>query len=255
MENEKKAEIDKELHTYQTIEAKPVYLPDDYYFFKQPLYKRILNKIIMLFVTIFSQLVGRIRFGFKIKGKKNLKNIKGAIIVANHIHPFDAFMLATSFYPRRVFVTMLQTNLGLPGGKVIRLVGGIPIPDRKNLLERFMKEMAYTLEKKHQLITIYPEAALIPYCDHIREFKKGAFKFACMSDVPIIPMVWTFHKPRGLYKLFKKKPTLHLTVLKPYTITKCERKVETVDKALNEVHQIMEDFFNQNNEVSYTPEK
>lgn len=253
--DEKKATYDEELHTYKTIEAKPVYLSDDYYFFKQPWYKRFINKILMFFVTIFSQLVGRIRFGLKVKGRKNLKGIKGGIMIANHIHPFDAFMLATSFYPRKVFVTMLQTNLGLPGGKISRVLGGIPIPDRKNLLERFMKEMKYTLEEKKQFVTIYPEAALIPYCDHIREFKKGAFRFACMADVPIIPMVWTFHKPKYLYRIFKRKPTLHLTILEPYYINRLETKHETIAKAQNDVHELMDNFFKNHNEVSYTPKK
>lgn len=247
---EKKASYDENLHTYKTIEAKPIYLKDDYYFFKQPLYKRFFNKILMFFVTLVCQTIVRLQIGYKIKGKKNLRGVKGAIIVANHIHPSDAFMIATAFYPRRVFMTMLQTNLGLPGGKIARTLGGIPIPDRRNLLERFMQEMKYTLETKKQLVGIYPEAALIPYSNEIREFKKGAFRFALLADVPIVPMVWTYHKPRGIYKLFKKKPCLHLNVLKPYTVTKLEKKHETIDKALNDVHDIMESFFKENTEIN-----
>ncbi len=249
---EKVATYDENLHTFKTIEAKKVYLDDDYYFFKQPWYKRLLNKILMFLVMIFSQPFARFALGYRLKGKKNLKGIKGAIIVANHIHPIDAFVLCSAFYPKKIFQTMLQTNLGLPGGKILRSLGGIPIPDRRNLLDRFMKELVWAIEKRGKKVVVYPEAALVPYSNSIREFKKGAFRFATLADAPIVPMVWTYHKPKGLLKLFKKKPCLHLTVLKPYNIERCEKKHETIDKALNEVHEIMNKHFQENCETFYT---
>ena len=249
-DNKPKATYDENLHTYKTIEAKPVYLPDDYYFFKQPLFKRFINKIVLFFATLVSQITGKVKFGYKLKGRKNLRKVKGAILIANHIHPFDAFLSITSLYPKRAFATILQTNLGLPGGNFMRMLGAIPIPDRKNLLIRFMEEMKYVLEVKKQKVLIYPEAALVPFSNEIREFKKGAFKFACLANVPIIPMVWTFHKPRGLYRLFKKKPCLHLTALEPYYVEKLETKHQTIEKALNDCHKIMDDYFKTHNEVN-----
>ena len=69
--------------------------------------------------------------------------------------------------------------------------------------------------KNGDVIHFYPEASLWPYCKKIRNFKNGAFDFAVKNNVPIIPMVYKFRKPEGYRKIFKIKPDVTLSILKP----------------------------------------
>lgn len=125
-------------------------------------------------------------------------------MVSNHIHPLDAFFIVGSMYFTKVYVTMLQSNLGFGLiSKYMRLAAAVPIPEQRRLLRKFDQETAQTLDKK-QNILFYPEAALMPYCDHIRNFLPGAFHFAVKYDKPILPCCFTFHKPKGILKLFRK---------------------------------------------------
>ena len=247
---DKNKEIDENTHQYTTIKAKPVVLEDDYPFFKQSLFRRIIMVIVVWISAFFTTIYKYVWLGFRVDGKKNLKKVKGgSILVANHILPMDAFIIPTTLLPKTTYVLSLQSNFGLPiFGKYIRLVGAVPIPEKKTQLKRFIEELTYTVNHGKNVL-IYPEAALIPFCDHIRNFKKGAFRFAIISGRPIVPLVWTFHKPKSpLKKLFRKKPCLHLHILEPYYPTTEETTFQTIEKAMNEVHSIMNDYFNENSE-------
>lgn len=253
-----KENIKDDEHIFQTVKAKEVVLKPNYKFFPTNYIYRFFTKIGVFFALVFSQTYGRLILGYRIRGKKNLRKIKeGKIIVANHVHPLDSFMLTTSFYPKRFYVTSLKSNMGLPFGigKLFNFLGAIPIPDTSTETIRFIKQMKGEINKKHNIV-IFPEAALWPYCDHIREFKKGAVRFAIMTDAPIIPMVWTFHKPRFLRKLVRiNKPVMHLNVLEPYYIKKEGTSKDIIDNSTKELHDIISNYFNENNEFKYVNKK
>ena len=127
------------------------------------------------------------------------------MVISNHIHQFDAFLLGGTFFPKKLHYTMLKTNMGLPFvGKIFYLLGGAPIPDTRDHLRTFQTQLNEAL-LKNNMVAVFPEAALMPYHTKIREFKKGAFRFALNAKVDIIPMVYIFKKPYGLYKYFKEK--------------------------------------------------
>ena len=235
-------------HTYKTVKAKEVVLPDDYPFFFKGKIKRFFCKIVTCSAWILTKIIG-IHYGFRIKNKKNLKK-GGGIIIANHIHPMDAFFTTTSFMSKKIWITSLQSNLGLPfgWGRYIRLAAMVPIPDKITQLKSFRDQLVQSLDRG-EYVNIYPEAVLMPFCDHIREFKKGAFTFAMLSDKQIYPIVYTFRKRKGIRKLFGKKPLITLNVLPAYNVIKKESKNETLLTAMNDLNKIMSDFFNTNSEI------
>ncbi len=237
-------------HTYDNgLRPKEVILPDDYPLYQKGFRYKLINRLIIgLFIAILFFPKAFV-WGYKVNGRKNKKHLKGAVVVCNHIHPLDAFMICTSNYSKMFYVTMLQSNLGFGFiSSVFRAGGAVPIPTERKLLKRFNKETPEILKNGSPLL-IYPEAALIPYCDHIRNFLPGAFHFAVMGNGKIVPTVMTFHKPKGLYKLTRRnKPCIQYNILEPYYVKDMGNKRLTIDTATAEVNRIMTDYFNEHSD-------
>lgn len=251
MEIEKKEElgttIDEDKHTYQTIKAKPVKLKKNYDYFNLKWYRSFFSRIavflVLLIVKIF---VAPVFFGFRVKNKKILKAAKkektGYIFISNHIHPMDAFLSGSAILTKRVYYTMLMTNLGLPiVGKLLKFLGGAPIPQSRQFLRDFREQMRTALGKG-AWIAVYPESVLKPYYEHIRPFERGAIRFALDNDVDILPMVFVLRKPKGIYRLYKRKPVLHLHILEPYKIVLKDSKVETLVYNSDTLQNLMHDY-------------
>lgn len=236
---------DDENYQYDNgFHPKEVKLKKNYRYYRTNVFYKIWNKMwvyIALFLSFFPK---RLFWGFKITGKKNRKYAKGAVIMQNHIHQLDGMITLPAFRHKRLYITMLESNLGFGYiSHVFRNCGAVPIPTDPANFKKFYSDTINTLKKGYNIV-VFPEAKLYPYCDHIREFHNGAIRFAYESNRVILPCVTTYHKPRGLYKLTRKnKPCLQYNILEPYYIETRENKKETLNKALADVHKIMTDYF------------
>lgn len=242
--------VNENEHTYDNgFHPKEVHLDADYKLYRKSIGFKIWNKIVISFFKFILFFPCVFKWGFKVIGKKNIKNIKSSVIVCNHTHQWDAFLILTRMVRKRIYVTILESNLGFGFvSRVFRDGGAVPIPTDKQLLKRFNKETPEIVQQGHNIL-IYPEAALMPYCDHIRPFMSGAFHFAYSAGGKIIPTVMTFHKPKGWYKLVNKnKPVIHYNILEPYYIKDLGNKRLSIDTAMNDVHKIMEDYFNEHSD-------
>lgn len=168
-------------------------------------------------VDIILNIYDRLMFGLKINGAKNLKEVRktGAMIVCNHVHTMDCTFIDCAIPLRRVYYTTLESNFRIPVARhFIRWLGGVPIPTKICELKDFTAEMKRALESGN-FVCMYPEGVLYPYYNGLRDFKNGAFKLAAMAKSPVVPLVITYRKPRGVYRLYKHKPCITLNVLKP----------------------------------------
>ncbi|MBP5444896.1 MAG: 1-acyl-sn-glycerol-3-phosphate acyltransferase [Acholeplasmatales bacterium] len=254
LNNEEPKVVDENEHTYHTVDAKKVELKDNYNFFYRSKFKYFWSRFLIIFFGIFAMPWIICINGFRIKGKKNWKKIKkkGCILVSNHVNPGDAFFIGWTLMRKRVYFTSLQSNLGLPFGfgKLIRILGAVPIPEKKSQMPRFRAQFLEDLARGRK-ITVYPEAALLPYCDHIRPFKKGAFRLALVDDTPILPIVFTYRKPKGLYRIWRRKPCLTINFLEPYYPTNEGSHAERINRAMTDIHDTMESFFNEHSTYFY----
>ncbi|MDE6407050.1 MAG: 1-acyl-sn-glycerol-3-phosphate acyltransferase [Anaeroplasmataceae bacterium] len=239
-------------HTYDNgFHPKEVHLKAKYKFYNQNIFFRFFGWLTVLFTRLWL-IFPRFFMGVKTIGRKNKRKVKGAVMVSNHIHPLDAFFLAATVYGRKVYVTMLESNLGFGiVSRYMRMAAAVPIPTERRQLRRFSEDTEKTL-KKGKNILFYPEAALMPYCDHIRNFLPGAFHYAVSCNAPIMPCCFTFHKPKGIQKLFRrKKPVVHCNFLEPYFITPKETRKETIEATAKEVHDIIEAYFIKHSDYYY----
>ncbi len=233
-------------HDYQVIKVKPVKLKKDYTFFNQNPFFKFLSflTVLLMKITLF-YFYGIFFRGLRIKGKKHLKHLKDDryILVSNHMHVMDAIWVGSLIFPRKIYVTMLQSNLGLPlAGKILRAAGGIPIPETKDHMVKFLKELKDELSKKTPVL-VMPEASIKPYHIGIRKFLSGAFRFATDADAKIMPFVFIYKKPNAFQRFISRKPRIQLHVLPPVEITRYESKHETQVQIKDKVHQIMSEYF------------
>ncbi len=204
----------------------------------------IFNLISNLIFHIFAPIVwilNKVLFGFKIEDGQNIRKVEdGKITISNHVHPMDCTMNALVNYPTRTYFVSLASNFKIPVIRhLIRLLYAIPIPNKQSQKVRWKNELENAL-KEGKTIHIYPEGALWPYYEKIREFKKGAFQMAVEANVPIIPISYEFEEPEGVFSLYKKKKCIHARVLEPVypNVSLPERKrVEDLKQRVIEQYQ------------------
>ena len=196
-------------------------------------YKYIINNKIF---TIFSDLLSIIAapilwilnivlFGFEVDGIENLRKVSGGkVTISNHIHPMDCTMNGIINFPERTYFPTLATNFQIPIIRhLIRILYAIPIPKKQRQKEEFLEQINKAL-LDGKTVHMYPEASLWPYYEKLRPFKKGAFKMAVDANCPIVPILYTFEEPTGIFELYKKKKCIHAKVLEPvYPNTDLER--------------------------------
>ena len=199
------------------------------------------NLLFYLIAMPVLSIASRLVFGLKIVGKKNLRYIRGgAVTVTNHVHILDSPMVACTLFPRKPLFASLRSNFEIPVvRRLVRILGGVPIPESPKALGAFMNAMRMQL-KKGRIVHFYPEASLWPWHEELRPFKNGAFHLAVRSDVPVVPMVFTFREAGWLMRRLRKKPLVTLTVGEPEYPTKAGSERSRTEEMRRAVEEAME---------------
>ena len=186
--------------------------------------------------------LNKIIYDLKIEGKENIKNMQtGAISVSNHVLVLDCTMIGIAFGLKKIYFTTREGSFKIPiVRKLIKLLRAIPIPTKVSNELYFVKQLDEALQEG-KIIHFYPEKALWPYYEKIRNFKNGAFDFAIRNNVPVIPIVITFRNPNGIRKIFKKKKDVTVKILEPITYkNEQESKKDSIKKLKWQVHKVIE---------------
>ena len=182
-------------------------------------------------------------FGLEVEGRENLEKVKGKgyITVCNHVNFLDCGMVAVALKRSDIVFTTIKENFEIPLVRhIIKALGAIPIPCGIKAMQKF-SEAVDTMLKKGQAVHFYPEGVMIPYYNGLRGFRKGAFHYAVKSDVPVVPMVITYHKSTSM---LKKKPVAKIHILEPvYPDSELSEK-EQIKALKTEVFNCMNDKFN-----------
>lgn len=216
---------------------------------KNIIFQLFSNVLYYLIAFPILYIITKVVYDFKIEGKENLENFKGgAISISNHVLILDCAMVGLALRNRRVFYTTQEDSFKIPFiRRLIRLLRAIPIPTETKNKPHFIDAL-HDILSNGNLVHFYPEAALWPYYNKIRNFKTGAFRFAIKNDVPIIPMVFTFREPEGFRKLFKRKKDVTLKILEPIkyeNTTSDENYRQCINDFLNITYEKMNDYSNE----------
>lgn len=178
-----------------------------------------MRAMIYALINTFAYLVCKIRFGFKIYGRKLLKENEeilknGAITICNHVLMWDYILILLAIRPHQQHHAAWLNNLSGPNRHLIRLVGGVPIPANFSAMKKFNAEIDNSIAAG-EWFHVFPEGSMWYYYDKIRPFKKGAFTYAVRHNKPIVPLVISYRKRRGIASLFTKKPAIDVHICEP----------------------------------------
>lgn len=219
---------------------------ENYKFINNSLLFNIFSDLLYLIAYPILYIFCKIFLGFKAYGKENLKIDSGKITISNHVHFLDCVMLALANIPSKVFFTSLESNFKIPVVRhIIKLLNAIPIPTNIKYTHNFLTALDDLL-KNNKTIHFYPEGSLWPYYTGIRHFKSGAFNLAVKNNVPIIPCVYKFEKPTGIYSFFKRKPCISLHILEPIYPNLSLSKTESIETLKNETLETILNFNKKN---------
>lgn len=177
--------------------------------------KRLFRWLLYYVVAVpVLQVVTRVTFGLRVRGRKNLKGLDSAVLCCNHVHYLDCAMMVCAVAPRRVTFASQAGNFRLPvAGWLVEHLGCISVGETVQETKQFLLTMSQRL-RRGDWFGIFPEGELRPYCDTLREFREGAFQIAVMAGVPVVPMVIVKRPKRGWRRL-NRKPPLTLRIGEP----------------------------------------
>lgn len=201
---------------------------------------RALSGLFYFGVGPFLYLINKSVYGIKIKNRRYLRELKksGFITVCNHVHPLDSTMCALAAFPRKLNITAIRQNFGIPvAGVLVKAFGAIPVPVDIPEFHVFFYELCRRLNKG-EVIHFFPEGELINYCDRMRQFKNGPFRLAVMSDSPILPLVITYRQ-RVSKRGVNKRPFFNITLAKPQYRDKLLDKPDAERKLKEDVENAM----------------
>lgn len=209
--------IPEEEHVLHMWEPLDFAVEDDYDYQRNRWYQRLGSLLFRGIVTGILAVYNTLTLGMKVDGRENLALLKGqgAVAVCNHVHPMDCTMVDNALLSRRVYYVTLDTNFRIPLVRhIIRWLGAVPLSRSPRQIRELFSQMGEAMARG-AVVQVYPEGVLIPYDTTLRHFRNGAFRLAVESGVPVLPMVITQEPPRGLFRLYKRKPCLHMHILPP----------------------------------------
>lgn len=184
----------------------------------------------------------KVVFDLEVLGKENLEPLKdkGYITVCNHVNILDCSMIATAIGRKDMTFTAIKENFEIPFVRLfVKGLGAIPIPRTVKAMQKFNAAVAELLQNNH-IVHFYPEGVLFPYYNGIRGFHRGAFSYSSRSNVPIVPLLITYHEPKS--KL-RKKPVAKIHIMPPvYPNTELDHRGQINDLRVR-VTEMMQDKF------------
>lgn len=183
------------------IARKP--LPEDYRYVRTDAPFRAGRFIVYrLFATpliaLAGLLCGRIRNRRATRGFRR----GGAFIYGNHTcYLGDALNPTRIAFPRAASVVVNPDAVSIPvAGGLVRLLGGVPVPEGIGGLKNFSRDIISAAERG-EWVAIYPEAHIWPYYTGIRPFGAASFKYPAKCGVPVFAYTTVYRRRK-----FSRKP-------------------------------------------------
>ena len=208
MQNKKRSNAEKQEKIQAVLEAHKKFdyeyipsgdnyiIPDEHFAYRKKFPEFLLNGFWRSVMGLFGPIYLKLLYGAKVKGRRNLKAVKGkgALCVCNHINFVDTLFVRQAVGHIRSYHTMGEiNNKGGIGGHIIRHGGMLPFSSNFTATKNLIKEME-RLIARGKIINFYAEKAMWINYQKPRPMKDGVFTYAVKFDCPVIPIFCTFKK-------------------------------------------------------------
>ena len=196
---------------------------------------------ILLYLIVFP--VARVRLGLRIHGRKNLKKHKeilknGVVSISNHVHFWDYIAVMRALVPKKTNILAWDRNVRGENGPLMRLVGGIPVPEGDIHASIAMMKSVCKMLDQGGWLHVYSEGSMWEYYRPIRPFKNGAAYLACKYDKPLVPLAFTYREPGFIRKkIFRQIALFDIHIGEPIFADKTLPKDERVNDLLIRSHE------------------
>lgn len=190
---------------------------------------------------------GGIVFGvWRIKDKRVFRKLGACITVSNHVGYLDAVLTRRALGCKKQYIVVAPHNCKYTvGGAILRSATELPLPINLKGARSF-NEMLFYVAARGAKIHFYPEKSMWIGYKKPRPYKEGAFFYADMLDIPVVPMLYCFKQPRGLRKLFRM-PKAVVKIGNPVysdkTLKPKDRKSDLALRAYAESKRLYEEFY------------
>jgi len=148
------------------IKKKP--LPSNFKFHHRSWLYRFLSCLIYFVIAVpILWCFAKIRYGFKVVGKKKLKKLKltGYFLYGNHALDDDSYLASVSFnLPRKTYVVANQAVTSIFGIRwFVMMLGALPVPENPEEVKKFLEalECHYRHRDVIMIFPVSPHLALL----------------------------------------------------------------------------------------------
>ena len=185
---------------------KDIKFDDTYPYLDKSLTFRIWHSLIYLVAWFVAFPLNWIRYGLRVEGREKIRQNRqllanGVMTVCNHVHRWDMICVLQAMRYRKAWIPMYAEPFNGKDGFLMKVIGGIAIPDNHSGLRKFNQALD-ELRADKQWIHIFPESCSWYHYAPLRPFKTGAFNMAYKYNLPVLPLMISFRPRTGWRRLF-----------------------------------------------------
>jgi 1-acyl-sn-glycerol-3-phosphate acyltransferase len=239
-------------HMYEIKEVHDVIIDENYPFLDKSFKFRFMRKLMYLGIFTLMFVLCPLRLGLKIEGRHILRKHRklfknGVMTISNHVHRWDFILVVLAVRYHLMYYPVWKEQLKSPDHGFIRLAGGIPVPETISTIKFFNKAFD-EIHAKKKWIHAYPESSRFDYFQPIRPFKKGVFTMAHRYNLPVLPLAFSYRKPRFPFTLTnvlrsltgkQQIPMITIRIGEPILLDATLGRKEAVQKLRKDCHEAM----------------
>ena len=165
---------------------------ENFRYIKKGFKERLKNFFLYYFVVCpYTFYINKFVTKTRVVGRNNIRGIKKAIVICNHVYMFDCLVAKGSLHHRLYITAASFNNQKGRMGDYMRAGGMMPIGEGLKALRNFDKAIETRLNQ-NSYVMFYPEASMWWHYEKPRPFKNGAFHYAVKYNVPVIPTFITY---------------------------------------------------------------
>lgn len=197
-------------------------------------------------------LVSKVYLGLRIENREVLKDCVGSgyFLYGNHTRALDAFLPAFTAFPKRAYVVANPDAVSVPFlGNIAAMLGVLPIPTKFSGMREFLS----AIEARYQqgnVVAIFPEAHIWPFYTDIRPFSDTSFRYPARLHAPVVAMVTTYRKRRGLFA-FCRRPGMTVTLSEPISPDPALSPKEAQEWLREQVYRFMKQVSDTKENIEY----